>query len=341
MKIKKTSLVLVVMGLIALNSCKKDEFQTEGDFFFLESAEAKMPIWVKGNKASKTFILFLHGGPEGGSSQYYTIFPSHHKIEDHFAIVYWDQRMCGMSQGNPSMNDATLDQFTIDLDKVVSLINHKYNNPEIFLMGHSWGGALGTNYLLKHQSKIQAWIEIDGGHSWTSANALSRDLTMNHAQNKVQNQENTDFWNFALDWYTDHPVVGINDNAHYTFVSEANGYDYNPKSDSLDVPFSDLLFFSPVSTAYLFVPYQFSFLDQGLDLQDRLGEITLPTLICWGRHDGVFPVSQAYDTYNQLGTSDVEKRLRIFEISAHSPNYEEPQAFANEVIDFVYEFSGR
>ena len=333
---KNNPIFLTIVLFMTLSACEKDEFLSDGDFFYLESKGAKMPIWVKGNKASKTFILFLHGGPEGGSSQYYTIFPSHKEIEEHFAIVYWDQRMCGMSQGNPSMKDATLEQFTEDLDKVVSLINHKYDEPEIFLMGHSWGGALGTNYLSENQAKISGWIEIDGGHSWTTANALSRDLTMDYAHEKIQENENTDFWQFALDWYGEHPVVGINDNAHYSFVSEANGYDFNPESDSLQIPFTDLLFFSPISTAYFFVPYQFSFLNQGLDLQDRLNEITIPTLICWGRHDGVFPVSLATDTYNQLGTPEVDKRLRIFESSAHSPNYEEPKAFANEVIDFIY-----
>lgn len=334
---KKRIYLIVLLIIVLFNACEKHEMYEDGDFFYLKSEESKMPIWVKGNKASKTFILFLHGGPEGGSSQYYTIFPSHKEIEEHFAIVYWDQRMCGMSQGNPSMDDASLAQFTSDLDKVVTLINHRYDSPQIFLMGHSWGGALGTNYLLENQSRIKGWIEIDGGHSWTTANAISRNQTIQYAEDKVQNEDDIDFWNFALEWYHEHPTVGINDNAHYTFVGAANGYDYDSESDSLEIPFTELLFYSPISTAYFFVPYQFSFLDKGLDLQDRLNEITIPSLILWGRHDGVFPVSIATDTYEQLGTPEADKRLRIFEYSAHSPNYEEPKSFAKEVIDFIYE----
>lgn len=334
----KLFIFLALTAMVLLNSCEKDEFLKDGDFFYLESGGAKMPIWVKGNVESNKFIIFLHGGPEGGSSQYYSIFPSHKEIEKHFAIVYWDQRMCGMSQGNPSMEDATLNQFTLDLDKVVSLINQKFSKPNLYLMGHSWGGALGTNYLLEHQSKINGWIEIDGGHAWTQANAMAREEMMDFANNKLAAKDETEFWSFALDWYQEHPVVEINDNAHYSFVGAANGYDFNPDSDSLEIPFTDLLFFSPISTAYFFVPYQFSFLDKGLSLQDRLGEITIPSLICWGRHDGVFPVQQATDTYNQLGTPIAKKKLRIFEYSAHSPNYEQPMAFAMEVIDFVHTY---
>jgi proline iminopeptidase len=330
----KLSYICILLILI-LSSCTKEEFQTEGDFFYLDSAGAKMPVWVKGNQASKKFIILLHGGPEGGSAQYYTIFPSHKKMETQFAIVYWDQRMCGMSQGNPSMLDATLEQFTEDLDQLVALINHQYDSPKLYLMGHSWGGALGTNYLLKHQDKIAGWIEIDGGHSWTSSNAISRDMMMAYAEKKIQLNDEKDYWQFALNWYQDHPVVGINDNTHYTFVGKANGYDYNPLSDSLSIPFTNLLFFSPISTAYFFVPYKFSFLNNGLDLQNEIHKIKIPTLICWGQHDKVFPVETAYDTYNKLGTSAADKSIYIFDISAHSPNYEQPGEFANEVIRFV------
>ena len=328
-------ILLLVLLCCILKSCEVEELQKEGDFFYLESKGANMPIWVKGNQASNVFIIMLHGGPEGGSSQYYSIFPSHKKIEEEFAIVYWDQRMCGMSQGNPSASDATLEQFTTDLDKVVNLINSKYGQPEVFLMGHSWGGALGTNYLLNHQERIKGWIEVDGGHNWTTANAISRTQTMQYANERIASSDDSEFWNFALDWYDDHLTVGINDNAHYSYVAAADGYDFNSESDSLQVPFTDLLFFSPISTAYFFVPYQFSFLDKGLDLQSQLNQITVPTLLCWGKHDGVFPVDIAYDTFEKLGISKQNKYLHVFDFSAHSPNYEQPMEFAEQVINFV------
>jgi len=331
-------LVLFSVLFYFLGACTKEEFQKEGDFFYLEREEAIMPVWVKGNKDRKKIIILLHGGPEGGSSQYYSIFPSHKKIEEQFAIAYWDQRMCGMSQGNPSLETTTLDQFTEDLDHLIALLNEKYDSPKLYLMGHSWGGALGTNYLLENQSKITAWIEIDGGHSWNTANDLSRATMMSYAREKIDQNEEKDFWTFALNWYEEHPIVGINDNAHYTFVGKANGYDFDPSSDSLSIPFTDLLLFSPISTAYLFVPYQFPFLDDGLELKERIQEISIPTLICWGKYDGVFPVSIAQDTYDNLGTPETDKYLKIFDRSAHSPNYEQPIEFANTVIEFVSQY---
>jgi proline iminopeptidase len=327
----------IILTLLFL-ACKKKALQKEGDFFYLESKDAVMPVWVKGNVDAKKFIILLHGGPEGGSSQYYTVFPSHQRIEERFAIVYWDQRMCGMSQGNPSMDNATLEQFTEDLDKVVTLINKKYEKPEIFLMGHSWGGALGTNYLLQHQRKISGWIEVDGGHNWTEANDQSRDTMIAYAVDMIHANQDKQYWNFVLNWYAEHPIVGINENTHYTFVGKAKGYDFNPESDSLQVPFTELLFSSPISTAYFFVPYKFAFLNNGLNLQPMLGEITVPSLICWGRHDKVFPVSIGIDTYRKLGTPPDHKYIHLFELSSHSPNYEQPTEFASQVIEFVSKY---
>ena len=338
MKTIHTISLLVMLLSSMLLACEEHEMFHEGDFFYVENQAAIMPVWVKGNKDSKVFIILLHGGPDGGSSQYYTIFPSHKLIEESYAMVYWDQRMCGMSQGNPSMEDATMEQFTEDLDQLVQLINFKYDQPSIFLMGHSWGGALGTNYLLQHQSKIRGWIEVDGGHSWSRANVLSREMMLAYAIEKIAVGVDSSFWEFALRWYEQHPVVGINDDAHYTFVARAKGYDYNPESDSLPVPFTELLFHSPISTAYFFAPYNFQFLNQGLDMTHQLHQITVPTLICWGQHDKVFPMVLAEQTYQELGTPVQDKFLRVFDHSAHSPNYEEPKAFARAVTDFIQRY---
>src|SRR3974377_2054058 len=36
------------------------------DFFWVERAKARMPVWVRGNTASGIFVVYIHGGP--GSS---------------------------------------------------------------------------------------------------------------------------------------------------------------------------------------------------------------------------------------------------------------------------------
>jgi len=66
-----------------------------------------------------------------------------------------------------------------------------------------------------------------------------------------------------------------------------------------------------------------------------MDRITLPTLIAWGRHDGILPVALAEDAQRRLGTPSEDVEVRIFEGSAHSPMFEQPGAFDDAVIDFI------
>jgi pimeloyl-ACP methyl ester carboxylesterase len=63
----------------------------------------------------------------------------------------------------------------------------------------------------------------------------------------------------------------------------------------------------------------------------RLGDIRVPTLIIWGRHDGLLPVEHAYQCAGRISNAIVE----IFEHSAHEPMLEEPDAFNAAIGRFL------
>jgi pimeloyl-ACP methyl ester carboxylesterase len=69
------------------------------------------------------------------------------------------------------------------------------------------------------------------------------------------------------------------------------------------------------------------------DFRDRLPEITVPTLIVWGRNDLVVPVSGAYE-YEQLIP---DSRQVIFESTGHVPMLERPARFNQLVEEFLAE----
>lgn len=57
----------------------------------------------------------------------------------------------------------------------------------------------------------------------------------------------------------------------------------------------------------------------------------VPTLIVWGDHDHVIPVSHAYDAQEAIPGS----RLEIFPGCGHFPHCEEPEKFARVVREFI------
>ena len=69
---------------------------------------------------------------------------------------------------------------------------------------------------------------------------------------------------------------------------------------------------------------------------DRLSEITIPSLVLWGKHDMVVPPLFAQEAFDNLGSA--EKELVIFENSGHSPMGNEPELFAEKVIQFINKY---
>ena len=87
--------------LILLQGCQKEKItvsENASEVFYVENAGASMRVLVQGNTASNTFILVIHGGP-GASSYFYDTKYITRNIGDKYAMVYWDQRNAGASQG--------------------------------------------------------------------------------------------------------------------------------------------------------------------------------------------------------------------------------------------------
>jgi pimeloyl-ACP methyl ester carboxylesterase len=341
-EMKRIIFFLVIIGL--LSSCKDSlldkDFQGD-DWFYLENNGAVMPVWVKGNKQSKVFILLLHGGP-GDSDMYYDTHEAFIKLRNDYAVVYWDQRMSGASQGNAKPESMNVEQFVDDLGKVIALIRYKYDNPILFLLGHSWGGALGTAFLINpiNQTFISGWIELDGGHNYENGFLYSIEWVRAKAEDQIALGKDVDYWRKEIEWYNSVSLTNANNVQRHTGnVDKLNGYYYDP-SNNFGIQFS-WLFNSPYSaSALLNANYLIKYIDKPenwtLNYTPEMNNIKIPSLILWGRHDGVFPVALAQEAYDNIGADN--KHLYIFEKSAHNACFEEPDMFVERVKLFINEY---
>jgi pimeloyl-ACP methyl ester carboxylesterase len=66
---------------------------------------------------------------------------------------------------------------------------------------------------------------------------------------------------------------------------------------------------------------------------NEMHKITIPTLLQWGKYDFVVPPALGYSAYDEIGA--VNKYLKIYEHSAHSPMNNEPDLFVKDIITFV------
>jgi pimeloyl-ACP methyl ester carboxylesterase len=75
----------------------------------------------------------------------------------------------------------------------------------------------------------------------------------------------------------------------------------------------------------------FLYPSQRSSFYERLAQVKIPTMIIWGQHDGLIPVSHASLGAMQMPNADV----RIFNESSHSPMVEQPQLFTRTIQEFL------
>ena len=297
-----------------------------------------MPVFVNGNTKSGIFILYLHGGP-GASAMYDKFGNFFSGIEKKHAVVYWEQRASGISQGNTQKNTVTVSQYFEDIDHVLKLISIQYNNPAVILMGHSWGGGLGAAYLTQragsNYNNIKAWINIDGDHNDHLSDSLSAIFVRKFAKQQIRKGNDTAYWMSALKYYDTVSFKKLT-YRHTRYLTKAGGLWYGRPHNYASYT---NIFFS-YSTGFDFLsnnPHVQKFLSNEdlMSFTKDLKKITLPSLILWGKHDGTIPVEMATDFFDKIGTTDDLKKIVLFEKSAHSPYIEEKEKFNTVVTDFI------
>jgi len=345
---------LLVSGfmMIISGSCESFEHVTVANTFFQVRSEGTvLPVWVKGNTASGKFILFINGGPGLTSIDVARadMFQWSRGLEEHFSMVYYDQRGCGNAQGQFDESSLTIDQYVSDLDAIVNVIRNRFDDPELYLMGHSFGGFIGIRYLLKgdFQEKIEGWISIDGAYnfdfdlSWQ----YRRTFLVNIAEEEIQKGNNLEHWEDALAWTERNPVIATRQQK-----DEWRGYIGWPGGIIIPEELADLSVRQYLSigfaSSYNPVP---AYLSPNLEIvNDRLNEdaegqnlieavsaVTIPALLLWGRYDDLIVPEEGQAVYLHFGTAPQEKFFVLLPESSHEPYISDPEHFKSEVIDFV------
>ncbi len=72
-------------------------------------------------------------------------------LEEQYAIVYWDQRGHRELRKKYKDDNTTISQMADDTYELSKLIKQMYGD-ESRLLGHSWGGMLGTAALVETEN---------------------------------------------------------------------------------------------------------------------------------------------------------------------------------------------
>jgi len=328
---------------LLLAACEPSEFQSSGDFFHLSHKGANMPVWVKGNFNSDVMIVTVHGGP-GDSGMEHHIARGFKYLEEDYLMVYWDQRYSGMTQGRYDPETQTPDQFIEDTEKIVQLIQARYPDKKLFMMGHSWGGQLSAGYLGRdnHASHFLGWIDLDGSIYGDLESQLMKNWILERVPDKLAEPgADQEFWQFIIDFYEENPAPGnYSAPEPYWYVSALGGDAWNWEEVQKEnpTPYVELIFKSMFAMSFYvdaFYSEETMKLWDELNYTPELGNITIPALMLWGDYDGIVPPEVADFVYEHLGTPESMKQVVKIPECGHGPQHDQPEIFYQEVSLFV------
>lgn len=121
----------------------------------ITTPKGNFKVWTKrmGNNP-RIKLLLLNGGP-GATHEYFECMESFLPQEG-IEFIYYDQLGCGHSDNPKDTAFWDLARYVEEVEQVRQALQLDKEN--FFLLGHSWGGILATEYALKYQQHLKGLI---------------------------------------------------------------------------------------------------------------------------------------------------------------------------------------
>jgi len=248
-----------------------------------------------------------------------------------------------MTQGHGNSNDLYINKMAEDLYHLVLTLKHKYGkDTKCFILGHSWGGMLGTAFMIneKYQNSVDGWIESDGAHDIPLLNKFAVQLFIETANEQIDLGNSTEKWSEIKTWAEAIDTTNITDEISGEINSKGHEVETNLQSDGVlqEGEFGPYYIINPLNAltskwAGNFAAYYLNEEVEQTSLTNQLYKIELPCLFLYGKYDFVTPYQLGISALSKVSSEN--KKLVIFEKSGHSPMNNEADLFVSEIVNFI------
>ena len=125
-------------------------------------------IAVRGTDIDNPILIYVHGGP--GAIELGRSWPWQRAVEDYFTVVQWDQRgagktarLNGVEATRPTLTRA---RMADDLVELIDLLQARYGDRKLVVLGHSWGNVIALDAAMKRPDAIAAYVGLSPLLSW-------------------------------------------------------------------------------------------------------------------------------------------------------------------------------
>lgn len=299
----------------------------------LELNGRKQWVSLRGWDKSKPVLLFLAGGP--GGTQMAAVRHELAELEKHFVVVNWDQPGSGKSYYAEKTKDITVDTYLQDGRALTEYLKERFSQEKIYLIGESWGSALGIFLIDKDPESYYALIGTGQMIDFVETECMDYAKAMEIARDNgntalierlVENGEppyygkdvtwkSAAYINYLNSYMTSNPSI---QNPGYNTFRDIGSSEYG-LLDKINYARGVINTFGHV--------YQQLY---GIDMRTDYTELSVPVYFFLGRHDINAPTVLVEEYERLLNAPD--KRIVWFEHSGHNPWINERERFVDEVL---------
>jgi len=298
--------------------------------------DSTQAVLVRGNNTDAPLLIHVQAGPGFPMISEANKMEKLLHLEKHFLVAYWDQRGCGLSYNKNILTESiSLSQMADDIISCTRFLLQKYHKSKAILVGYSIGATAALMAAAKDSSPFScifaAGIDVD----IPFADQYVLDFAMKQA-----NARNNKKWIKKINDLKSRPIVESKRfQERAEIIANMGGIQTGTSFSALALASVKNALFSKyygisglIKTIRGMAFCQNALLPEmnHLNLFQLVSKVSLPVHFIQGNLDAVAPASKGKEFYEHLKSPG--KSFSLFEHSAHTPQYEEPEHFSNVIM---------
>lgn len=289
-------------------------------------------ISIRGLSKEAPVLLFLAGGP-GGTQLSYTRYELK-ELEKKFVIVNWDQPGSGKSYHCMKRSNITIQTYIEDGIALTEYLRKEFKQEKIYLMGESWGSALGIFLAKEKPEYYTGFIGTGQMVAFKETEIIDYHQAIEIAKNRKDEEKVKQLIKQGEPPYYEGNIALLSAN----YLNYLSGYmNSNPEISGGYHTLRDMFaseygildsinyLMGIMNTFNVVYPQLYE-----VDLRKDYTKLEIPVYFFIGRHDINAPTSLAEEYYNQL--SAPKKEFVWFELSGHGAIVNETELFVKETL---------
>ncbi|HEX5837496.1 MAG TPA: alpha/beta hydrolase [Anaerolineales bacterium] len=304
---------------------------------YLDINGVRQGMFIRGRDSSNPVLLYLHGGmPDYFLNERYP-----NSLEDHFTVVWWEQRGAGISYhaGIPP-ETMTAEQFVSDTLALTHYLRQRFGKDKIYLMGHSGGTFFGIQAAARAPELYHAYIGVAQISNQLRSEAQAYDdmLEQFHENGDTKMVERLEAAPVSEADGIPDSYYAIRDVAMHS-LGVGTAHEMTSVLADIVLPSwqcRDYTLGEKVTTWRGKIRSGVSSLWKEVlvtDLNERVTHLEIPVYFLHGIYDYTVSYTEAKAYFDNVQAP--VKGFYTFEGSAHSPFFEEPEKMQNIIVEDV------